>query len=216
MALWRREKPYDRVRVLEVADRARARGRTRKAIAGYRRVLAEDPRDWAVHGKIAPLLARAGQDEEALKSFEAAARGHEGAGFPDRGLAVWVQSAAVYPERAATWEEIARLHARRGRRTDAVNALVEGAGPVARMSPERGVVLLGRALEIDFWNVGGRLLLARLLRRLKRASEARPLLEELAPRVRGRELRRVRWALLSLAPGPGAAWRWLRAAFAGR
>jgi cytochrome c-type biogenesis protein CcmH/NrfG len=79
-----------------------------------------------------------------------------------------------------------------------------------------GERLLRRALEIDPWHAEGRLALSRLLRRQGRRGEARALLEELAPRLSGSELRRVRGALFRLGPTPAAAWRWLRAATAGR
>jgi Tfp pilus assembly protein PilF len=215
MAFWRR-KPYDRVRVLQAADRARARGRLEKAIAGYRQVLAEDPGDLAVHGKIAPLLARTGRDEEALRSFEVAAKGHLDKGFVDRGLAVYVQAAGHYPERAFFWEEAARLHLLRGTRADAARALVDGGVATGEHVVKTGERLLRRALEIDPWHAEGRLALSRLLRRQGRRGEARALLEELAPRLSGSELRRVRGALFRLGPTPAAAWRWLRAATAGR
>jgi Tfp pilus assembly protein PilF len=215
MVFWRR-RPYDRVRVLAAADRARSRGRLPKAIRLYREVLAADPKDLAVHGKIAPLLARTGQDEAALRSFETAARGHVDAGFPDRGLAVYVQAATHYPERSFFWEEQARLHLVRGTRADAANALVEGARRLARAAPEGEARLLRQALEIDDWHLEARLRLARLLRRQGKRAEACALLEALAPRLSGRGLRRVRGALFWLAPTAGAAWRWLRAALAGR
>jgi tetratricopeptide (TPR) repeat protein len=215
MAFWGR-KPYDRVQVLAAADRARARGRLKKAIAGYRQVLGQSPRDLVVLGKVAPLLARTGQAEEAQRCFEAAARGQLEAGFMDRSLAVYVQAAEHFPERAFYWEEAARLHTLRGTRADAVLTLVEGGARLGRAVPDAGARLLRRALEIDAWHVEGRLVLSRLLLRLRQAAEARALLEELAPRLSGRPLRRVRGALFRLSPTPAAAWRWLRAALAGR
>jgi len=215
VAFWK-AKPYDRVEVLAAADRARARGRVKKAIAGYRKVLQADPRDAAVHGKIAPLLARVQEHEAALASFEAAARGHLAAGFADRALAVWTQAAAHYPERSGFWEEMARLHLGRERRADAVSTLVRGGSAVGRATPEAGIRLLGQALEVERWNVPARIALARLLRRTGRRPDAAALLSEVAPRLSGRPLRQVRGALFAITPTPAAAWRWLWAAVAGR
>jgi cytochrome c-type biogenesis protein CcmH/NrfG len=212
----RQRKPYIRARVLEKADRARGRGRLKKAIAGYRQVLQADPKDAAVHGKIAPLLARTGQPSEALASFEAAARIHLGAGFSDRALSIVVQAARFFPERASFWEAASRLHLRRGRRVDAATVLTKGGTRVGAAAPAEGVRLLRLALAVDTWNVGTRLALARLLRRQQRRAEARALLEELAPRLSGQDLRRVRRALFWIAPTPAAGWRWLRAALRGR
>jgi tetratricopeptide (TPR) repeat protein len=215
MVLWQR-KPYNRVRVLEKADRARARGRLKKAIAGYRQVLQANPKDAAVHGKIAPLLARTGQPSEAVASFEAAARIHLDAGFSERALAIVVQAARFFPKRANFWEAASRLHRLRGRRVDAAVVLTKGGTQIGAATPAEGVRLLRLALEADTWNVGARLALARLLRRQRRRADARALLEELAPRLSGQDLRRVRRALFRIAPTPAAGWRWLRAALGGR
>jgi len=209
MALWRK-KPYDRTEVLAAADKARAQGRIRKAVAGYRKVLAVDPNDIAVHGKIAPLLAQRRQRDEALRSFQFAAQGHLKAGFQDRALAVYTQAAAHFPEEAWIWDEIARLHLLRGRRADAVNALLDGGIRLGRQVRPKGIVLLRKALEIEPWHLEATLALARLLARSGEKVEALDMLEDLAQRVRGKGRRRVRRAIFGLSATPGNAWRWLR------
>jgi Tfp pilus assembly protein PilF len=209
VTLWRK-KPYDRVEVLAAADRARARGQVRKAIAGYRKVLAADPGDIAVHGKIAPLLARTRQADEALKSFQLAAQGHVKAGFQDRALAVYTQAAAHFPQEAWIWDEIARLHLLRGRRADAVNALVGGGRRLEHVARPKGIALLRKALEIEPWHLEASLALSRLLAKGGEKEEAKGLLEDLGGRVRGSARRQVRGALFRLSPTPGNAWRWLR------
>jgi len=209
MAFWRK-KPYDRAEILAAADKARAQGRIRKAVAGYRKVLAVDPNDVAVHGKIAPLLARRHEPEEALRSFQFAAQGHLKAGFQDRALAVYVQAAAHFPEEAWIWDEIARLHLLRGRRADAVNALLDGGTRLGRQVRPKGIALLRKALEIEPWHLEATLALGRLLRKSGEAVEALDLLEDLVARVRGKGRRRVRRAIFGMSPTPGNAWRWLR------
>ncbi len=210
MALWRRKKkPFDRTAALPPADRARASGRVKKAIAGYQRVLAADPHDVSVHGKLAPLLARRRQKKEAMASFLFAAQGHLKAGFADRALSVYLQASAHYPEESGLWDEIARLNLVRGRRADAVKALVEGGSRLGRGSRPQGMALLRKALEIEPYHVEATLGLARLLGRDGRRREAAAALEDLAGRVRGRARRRVRRALLGISPTPANFWRWL-------
>jgi Tfp pilus assembly protein PilF len=208
MTFWRK-KPYERTEVLAAADKARAQGRIRKAVAGYRKVLEVDPGDIAVHGKIAPLLARRRQRDEALRSFQFAAQGHLKAGFQDRALAVYTQAAAHFPEEAWIWDEIARLHLLRGRRADAVNALLDGGTRLGRQVRPKGIALLRKALEIEPWHLEATLALARLLARNRERVEALELLEDLAQRVRGKGRRRVRRAIFGMSPTPGNAWRWM-------
>ena len=149
-----RKRPFDRTELLAAADRARARGRTKKAIAGYRKVLETVPGDLAVHAKIAPLLARTGQREASLASFRLPADGQEAAGFPDRGLSLVVQAAGFYPEELHLWEEIARLHLARARRADAVAALVAGGRRLFHLRAlEVGAQVLRRAVEIETFDV---------------------------------------------------------------
>ena len=67
----------DRTTLLAQADRSRAQGRRKRAILLYAKLLQQDPRDLAVHGKIAPLLAAEGLRDQAMASFRAAADGHD-------------------------------------------------------------------------------------------------------------------------------------------
>jgi tetratricopeptide (TPR) repeat protein len=208
---WRR-KPYSRTETLAAADKARGRGRIAKAIAGYQKVLAVHPDDLAVHAKVAPLLARRGRRDEALASFRLAAEGQEKAGFPDRALSLLAQASERYPDVEPLWGDMARLQLLRGRRADAVVALVRGGGRLLG-TPHRdvGERLLRRALQLEPWQLDGTLLLARTLWRLDRRTEALELLDGLALVVRGPALRAARRLAFRLRPTPVRLWRWLRA-----
>lgn len=211
MAFWRKE-PYDRTRTLAQAETARSQGRTDKAIKLYRAVLAKEPNDAVVHGKIAPLLARRKKLRgEALASFRLAAQGQLKAGFTDRANALYVQAAALFPLETELWEEIARLDQVRGRRADAIEALMEGAGHLGKTKPTRleATRLLRKALEMEPWHLEATLRLARLLARDREKEEALALLEDIAGRVRGRARHRVRRAIFRISPSPANAWRWV-------
>ncbi len=211
MAFWRK-KPYDRTQTLAQAEKARGQGRTDKAIKLYRAVLAKEPNDAVVHGKIAPLLARRKKLRgEALASFRLAAQGQLKAGFTDRAIALYVQAAALFPLETELWEEIARLDQVRGRRADAIDALMEGAGHLGKTKPTRpeAARLLRKALEMEPWHLEATLRLARRLAKDREKEEALALLEDIAGRVRGRGRRRVRRAIFRISPNPANAWRWL-------
>lgn len=206
----RKKRTFDRTELLAQADKARARGRRKRAIGLYAALLRQDPNDVTVHGKLAPLLASEGLRDEAMSSFRAAASGHTGAGFVDRGIAVLRQAADHFPEEESLWVEIANFHVARGRRGDAVAILTTGG---ERLLPGRfraiGAKLLRRALELEPWNVKATLLLARTLGRERRSEEAIALLEGLARRVGGPSRRRARGLAFRLSPSPGRLLRWI-------
>jgi thioredoxin-like negative regulator of GroEL len=204
-----RRRQFDKRRALEKADRARIGGRTRKAIAVYREVLRHDPKDAAVHGKLAPLLADAGDVEEALASFRAAAEGHLAAGFVDRAISVKLQAAARFPRRVELVEEIVALHLDRGHRGDAFKTLTDGRERLRRPSDRPlAIRLLVQGLELQPWNASVTFDLARLYVKVGARERGLDLLEALADHVPG-QARRARRAQFLLAPSVRRLWRWV-------
>jgi tetratricopeptide (TPR) repeat protein len=207
---WKR-RPFDRREVLAEADHARASGRRRQAIAGYRRVLEQHPQDLTVHARIAPLLAASGDRAGALASFRIAAEGQSKAGFHERSLSLLIQAVEHFPDEEPLWPEIARLHLQRGRRAEAVAALT-GGGWRLHLAREYRVAerVLRLALEIDPGDADTVALLARTLRRSGRRAEAIQLLEELAAREEGGRRAAVQRLLFWAQPTPRRLWEWLR------
>lgn len=206
----RKKKKLDRTELLAQADKSRSRGRRRRAITIYGKLLEQDPKDLTVLGKVAPLLAAEGKGAAAMQSFRAAAAGHAAAGYPDRGIALLRQAADHFPEDESLWMEIANLHVLRGRRGDAVAALVAGG---ERLLSGRfraiGAKVLRRALELEPWHVQATILLAKTLARERRRQEAVALLEGLARRTGGTARSRARRLAFWFSPTPGRLWRWL-------
>ena len=209
------EKAYDRSIVLEAADKARAKGKPKKAIVQYRRVLEANPHDHVIHGKIAPLLAETKQLREAWLSFVAAGEGYVRNGFIDQAISMYRQAARYFPREVEVWEAIARLQVDRERPADAVKALLEGRRHLRnRQGRLEAIRLLRKACEIEPGHFEATYELARLLAKAGDKEEARRLLNGLAERVWGRNLRRVCGALFRMSPNPATAWRWLCAAIA--
>lgn len=209
---WER-RPFNRTEELGAADAARARGRRKQAIAGYRRVLEANPDDLTVHAKIAPLLAARGDRDAALASFRVAADGQAKAGFHERALSLFIQAAEHYPDEEPLWPEIARLHLQRGRRAEAVAALTEG-GWRLHLARRHDLAerVLRLALEFEPHDADATAILARALRAAGRRDEAVQLLEDLATRVKGRRLTAVRGILFRVHPSVESFWAWVRAA----
>ncbi len=211
------KRPSTRVELIAVADVARARGRRKQAIAGYRRVLETNPMDLTVHAKLAPLLAASGDRDGALVSFRTAADGQAKAGFHERALSLFIQAAEHYPDEEPLWPEIARLHLQRGRRAEAVASLTDGAWRLylaRRLAQAERVLRL--ALQFEPYDGDATAILARTLARAGRRDEAVALLEGLAARTRGRRHRAVRGLLFRVQPSLGTLWEWLRAGAGGR
>lgn len=207
-------RPFNRREELAAADIARARGRRKQAIAGYRRVLEAQPEDLTVHARIAPLLASTGDRAGALASFRTAADGQAKAGFHERALSLFIQAAEHYPDEETLWPEIARLHLQRGRRAEAVAALTQG-GWRLHLARQYAVAerVLRLALQFEPHDGDAIAILARTVRAEGRRDEAVQLLEDLAARVKGRRLAAVRGILLRVDPSLAHLWGWIRALF---
>jgi tetratricopeptide (TPR) repeat protein len=210
LPLFSRKKPRTRIELVAAADRARARGRVRAAVAWYRAALAEDPEDPSVNVKLAPLLARLGDEAGGVACFRTAARIHLARGFTDRAAGVNAAAAAVFPLDPGFRLELARLNLLRGRRADAVGALVDGGRALARGRIDgAAAALLRQALQLEPWHAEAILALAPVLARSGSLAEAWGLLLGLDDRVPPGERRRVRWAAVKIWPGPRTLWRWL-------
>jgi tetratricopeptide (TPR) repeat protein len=194
---------YDRRKLLAQASQARSRGRIKKAIRLYQRVLEVEPSNIDIHRKIAPLLARSRQREAALASFREAMAGLMRQGFDDKALAVCHEATRYFPQRTDIWEAIANLELRRRRAPDAVKALRNGRRH-CRGSKRRGEALrlLRRAQQIAPDDVDVATDLSRLLVRTGARQQARQLLAALAARAPRTRLRRIRWAQLRVDPTP--------------
>ncbi|MEE9279981.1 MAG: hypothetical protein V3V67_07380 [Myxococcota bacterium] len=203
--------------MLRGAARARTRRRRKKAIALYRWVLAVEPGNAEIHGKLAPLLAKSGQRFDAWVSFRRAARGLAREGLTEKALGIYREAASSLPRQLETWLAIFELERQRGRDADAREALLKGRRHfrTRRLRPQ-AIYLLRRIRSIDPWEIEIVLDLARLLSKTHQQHEAQMLLEELASRSQGRALRRARATLLRMRPSIANMWLWLHAALLSR
>jgi tetratricopeptide (TPR) repeat protein len=210
--------PQSRSEIIAAADQARSKGRLDKAISGYRKALELEPKDPMVHGKLAPLLARAKQPEAALESFQTAAQGHLDKGFADKALAVYSQAADTFPHQVQLWQQLSQMLLAKGHRVDALKALLRGRLHFRRKHERRGAItLLQDALALDPSLFEVKLDLAQQLAGERHEAEAMALLNPLVQEAKTRrQLRRLRWTLVRVAPSAGAWGRWMRAVVLGR
>jgi len=205
-------RPYDRKRLIANAHRARNHGRDRQAIAIYRRILIEEPKNVEVALRAAPLLAYRGARFEAWQLFRNAFTELLRKRRIEAGLAAMREACRCVPNEYEAWRCRAQLELKLGREETAYQTLLE-ARQYFRTQETRAeaIALLTRARGIEPWDPDVCIDLARLYLRTDQVDVALELLASLIERVRGRELRRVRalqWRMtLSLRHG----WLWLRA-----
>lgn len=202
----------DRSKLMKRAAAARKKGRYKKAIALYSQVLDREPHNPEIHLKLAPLLVRARRNADALASYKAAATEFVRKGFTDRAAGLLRGAAAELPREAILWKGLANLELERGRRVDAVAALVEGRRHLrSRAQRADAIGLLVQARRIDRNDFAVSYDLACLLARSGVPAQALQILEELAHRPDRHRLARVRARQFWIAPAAGSAWRCIRA-----
>jgi tetratricopeptide (TPR) repeat protein len=211
--LFKRRKSRTRSEILETAGKAQAKGKRKKAIVEYRKLLKTDPQDYVVHGKIAPLLAEAQKFSESWSSFKAAGEGYLHKGFDDKARSVYIQATRYLPNEIEAWEAVVGLQLDKGQRADALKTLFDGRRHFRRSSHRQEAIhLLRMAWDISPWHFEVTFDLAQLLAKTGEKEEALKLLNGLAERERGRNLRHIRGAILRTSPAIGSLWRWLRTA----
>jgi tetratricopeptide (TPR) repeat protein len=212
MSWFTRQKGYDRARLLDEARRAVRRRDHRKAIALYERVREVEPANGDILRRLAGQRARAGQREEAWRDTCAAAEHLVKRGFVEQAIGVYRDFATCIPRETGVWTALSDLELERGRRPDAVGVLLEGRRFFrSRATRPDALSLLHRARRIDPSHFEANFNLACTLARDGGRAHALRILHELERTANGRNLRRLRARQFRLSPGPGSAWRWLRA-----
>lgn len=204
-----RRKSYDRARILSQAERARRRGREAKAIELYRRVLAVEPENVHLHRKVAPLLVRCGQPEEAWRCYRFAVKTLAGRGFEAHATGLLRGAAAQLPENRDVWIALADRIRKEGRLVDAKGVLLTGRAHFCRRRHRRDAIeLLARAEALDPDDLTVGLDLARLLARCSDRARALQILERLASSEPTRQ-RRIYFERFRVAPNLHSLTDWL-------
>ncbi|MGH0037451.1 MAG: tetratricopeptide repeat protein [Myxococcota bacterium] len=207
---WQRN---ERDRLIAEASHARHRGRIRKAIALYRRILVEEPGNAEVAVRLAPLVASRGEHFEAWLLFRDVARRLLAEQRYEQCLAVAREACRFVPGEFDAWRLRADLELKLGRERAAFETLLEARSVFSSVrTGAQAIALLVRARGIEPWDPQVCIDLARLYARSDRVQAACELLNGLEGRVVGRDLRRVRALQWRLTLSFEHAWRWLQAA----
>lgn len=201
----------DRTRLLDEANRARARGRRRRAIALLRQVHESDPGDAEVAVRLAELLAGEGEHFEAWNLFRGAGKAMLRERQATRSLAIFREATRCLPFEFETWRITAELERKLGRIEDAELTLREARRQFrSRFDRAQAIELLRAIRELSPWDVEVVLDLARLYAQTDQAGRALRVLDALAARSEGEALRRVRFAQWQISRSTVHLRLWLR------
>lgn len=185
----------DRTRLLDEANRARARGRHRRAIALLRQVLELDPADHDVAVRLAELLAIEGQRFEAWGLYRSAGKTTLRERRPLQSLAIFREATRCLPFEFEAWRVTAELLRKLGRDEDAQLALREARRQYrSRFDRAQAIEVLRMIRQIDPWDHDVVLDLSRLYAQTDQGARALRILESLAVRSEGPRLRAIRFA----------------------
>ena len=209
--------PPRRTELLAQAAKARGKGRRKKAIAIYHKVLSQDGDDPDVRVRVARLLAEANQHAEAWESFLTGATGFYERGFIDKAKAVFRQAADSIPTEVNAWLKLSELDVERERFADAAQTLCEGSWHFRDKSTRPVAIdLLRRAAALDPDRFHIDLDLARLLGAAGEKEEALKILRRLDGEVIAGKLSVVRGAIFTISRSPRDGWIWLRTMMRGK
>jgi tetratricopeptide (TPR) repeat protein len=216
MPIFSFKRPLDQQQIRSQAARAaRRRGRRHrlKAIALYCQALKAEPNNPDLLRKIAPLLVKTKDPANACKTYRQAIAELSKHGFFGRAVGVCHEALRYLPHAVPLWKDLAALEFKRGRKVDAVEALLQGRRQCrGRRSRAEAMELLIAAHHIDPVHLDANLDLATLLVRSGHRPRALALLDGLAT-AHPSSARRIRAKRLRIAPDVHTAWYWVRSLF---
>ncbi len=205
----------DRKRLLAEANRELQEGDERAAIALYRRVLLEEPRNVAVALRAAPLLARTGGHFDAWQLFRMASQELMRARRREECLAALKEACRCVPYEFDAWRLRSELELKLGREDAAFETLLEGRRAFrSQHNRAQAIALLERARAIEPWDLEMGLDLARLYARTDQPHAALELLDLLSLRAEAKNLRRVAALRFRITLRARDAWAWVTSLWA--
>jgi class 3 adenylate cyclase len=212
----RRKRPFNKQQILGQAARAaqrRSRRQKLKAIALYRQALEAEPNNPDLLRKIALLLVKTKDPVKASITYRQAIAELSKGGFFNRAVGVCREALRYLPRAVPLWKDLAALEVERGRRVDAVEALLEGRRQFrGRRYSAEAMDLLLAAHHIDPVHLDANLDLALLLVRTGHRHRALSLLDGLVT-AHPSAARRIRARQFRIAPSVRFARYWLRTLF---
>jgi tetratricopeptide (TPR) repeat protein len=164
---------FDRARSLVAAEKFVKAGKMTEAVAEYKKLADDNPRDMNVVNKLGDLLVRAGKVPDALKQFLRIADFYARDGFFLKAIAMYKKICKIDPKNIECQQKLAELYQQQGLTTEAKTQFVQVAEALMRQGqgPEAANALR-KVLEVDPENHKVRHTLAELLSRSAKPEDA--------------------------------------------
>ena len=164
---------FDRARSLVAAEKFVKAGKMAEAVAEYKKLADDNPRDMNVVNKLGDLLVRAGRVPDALKQFLRIADFYARDGFFLKAIAMYKKICKIDPKNLECQQRLAELYQQQGLATEAKAQFVQVAEVLMRQGqgPEAADALR-KVLEVDPENHKVRHTLAELLSRSAKPEDA--------------------------------------------
>jgi Tfp pilus assembly protein PilF len=164
---------FNRAKTVKLAEKYVRAGKLLEAVAEYKKLADDNPRDMNVINKLGDLLARAGKKQEAVRYFLRIAEFYAKDGFFLKAIAMYKKISKIDPTHLDCLERLAGLYMKQGLMIEAKALYLQLAEQlVKREQLEPAAAVLPKVLEIDPDNLKVRKTLAEILVRVGRPEDA--------------------------------------------
>ncbi|MFN2500613.1 MAG: tetratricopeptide repeat protein [Pyrinomonadaceae bacterium] len=105
---------FDKAKAMRNAERFVAQGKIRSAIAEYRMVVENDPRDIATLNMLGDLYAKSAEKKDAVECYLQVADHYNAQGFSQKAIAVYNKVSRIQPDSIEVSAKLAELHKGKG------------------------------------------------------------------------------------------------------
>src|ERR1700674_4966117 len=152
---------FEKGKVLKAAANFLAQGKINAAIKEYRQIIDHDPDDFTALNMLGDLLARAGENEEAISCFSRIAEHYREQEFTLKAIAMYRKIEKLNPRDPITAKTLADLYAAQGLIVDARAQYLVVADAYTRAGETRQTLrVLHKIADLDSHNTAIRLKLA--------------------------------------------------------
>ncbi len=164
---------FNRAKTVKLAEKYVKGGKLLEAVAEYKKLADDNPRDMNVINKLGDLLARAGKKQEAIRYFLRIAEFYARDGFLLKAIAMYKKIAKCDPANLDCLQRLAGLYMRQGLMIEAKAQYLHVVDQmVKREQLQPAAEILPKILEIDPENLKVRKTLAEILVRIGRPEDA--------------------------------------------
>lgn len=175
---------FEKAKVLKAAEKFLSQGKINAAIKEYRQIIDNDADDFTALNMLGDLLARAGENEEAITCFSRIAEHYREQEFRLKAIAMYRKIEKLNPREPQTAQTLADLYAAQGLIVDARAQYLIVADAYARAGlTKQTLKVLHRIADLDPHNTGIRIKLAEGYLKEGMQAEAAKTFREAASRM---------------------------------